>query len=51
MDEKKYIDMGVINSLIDVLKTPIAKRQGITMSPEMCAEWAERLNEFVKKNS
>ena len=36
--------MAAIDSLIEVLRTPIARRKGVTISPEECAIWAEELD-------
>lgn len=38
----------VIQSLINVLNSPIAQRQGIILSPEHCREWADALSEALR---
>jgi len=35
--------MAAIDSLIDTLRSPIAKRKGVTISSEDCAIWAEEI--------
>lgn len=35
--------MCAIDSLIETLRTPIAKRKGVTISPEDCVIWAEEI--------
>ncbi len=35
--------MDVIESLKAVLSTPIAKRKGVTFSPEECRIWVEEM--------
>ena len=38
--------MNVIHSLIAVLTTPIARRNGVTISPEECKIWVEELEKY-----
>ena len=38
--------MNVLESLIAVLSTPVAKRQGVTISSEDCKIWVEELNKY-----
>lgn len=45
MNEKQK---KMIDSLIGILTTPVAKRKGIYISPEECEIWAEELN-YIKK--
>lgn len=46
MNEKQK---KMIDSLIGILTTPVAKRKGIYISPEECEVWAEEL-EYIKKS-
>lgn len=51
--ENIYKDMNekqkkIIDSLLGILTTPVAKRKGVYISPEECKIWAEEL-EYVKK--
>lgn len=39
-------ELNVVESLIGILNTPIAKRKGIIMTPDMCAEWLNELKTF-----
>lgn len=44
--------MNALESLIAVLSTPVAKRQGVTISAEDCKIWVEELEKYeehVKK--
>ena len=45
MNEKQK---KLIDSLIGILTTPVARRKGIYISPEECEVWAEEL-EYIKK--
>lgn len=38
--------MNALESLIAVLSTPVAKRQGVTISAEDCKVWAEELRSY-----
>jgi len=38
--------MNVLESLIVVLSTPVAKRQGVTISSEDCKVWVEELRKY-----
>lgn len=38
--------MNVVESIINLLRTPIAKRKGVTISTEDCAIWAEELEKY-----
>jgi hypothetical protein len=43
--------MNALENIITILKTPVAKRKGVTISAEDCAIWAEELekyNDYVK---
>lgn len=44
-------ELNVVESLIGILNTPIAKRKGIIMTPDMCAEWSNELKNFLKTNN
>ena len=44
MNEEQKVN--VIESLIGILTTPVAKRKGIYVSPEDCQVWAEELEAF-----
>ena len=35
--------MAAIDSLMEILKSPIAKRKGVTISQEDCAIWVEEI--------
>lgn len=41
-------ELNAVESLIQILNSPIAKRKGITMTPETCAEWSNELKNFLK---
>lgn len=44
--------MTAIDSLIGILTTPIARKKGVTISPEECAIWVEEINKemtFIRK--
>lgn len=45
MNEKQK---KIIDSLIGILTTPVAKRKGIYISPEECEIWAKELD-YIKK--
>ena len=56
-DEEFYKDFGpkpekknVIESLIGVLRSPIADRKGWSFSAEECRIWAEELEKYLKEN-
>lgn len=38
--------MNALESLIVVLSTPVAKRQGVTISAEDCKIWVEELKKY-----
>ena len=38
--------MNALQSLIAVLSTPVAKRQGVTISAEDCKVWVEELKKY-----
>ena len=38
--------MNALESLIAVLSTPVAKRQGVTISAEDCKVWVEELRKY-----
>ena len=38
--------MNALESLIAVLSTPVAKRQGVTISAEDCKIWVEELSKY-----
>lgn len=38
--------MNALESLIAVLSTPVAKRQGVTISSEDCKVWVEELRKY-----
>ncbi len=44
--------MNALDSMIAILTTPVARRNGITISSEDCKVWAEELEkyeDFVRK--
>lgn len=45
-DNKRNKIMNVLESLIAVLSTPVAKRQGVTISAEDCKVWVEELRKY-----
>jgi hypothetical protein len=38
--------MNALESLIAVLSTPVAKRQGVTISADDCKIWVEELKKY-----
>lgn len=38
--------MNALENIITILKTPVAKRKGVTISAEDCAIWAEELEKY-----
>ena len=38
--------MNALESLIAVLSTPVARRQGVTISSEDCKVWVEELRKY-----
>lgn len=40
-------ELNAVESLINILTCPIAKRKGITFSPEECIEWSKELKQFL----
>ena len=38
--------MNALESLIGVLSTPVARRQGVTISAEDCKVWVEELRKY-----
>lgn len=38
--------MNALESLIAILSTPVAKRQGVTISAEDCKIWVEELKKY-----
>jgi len=44
-------EKNAVESLIGILRTPIAKRRGINFSASECREWANELERFLKNNS
>ena len=38
--------MNALESLIEVLSTPVAKRKGVTISAEDCKIWVEELRKY-----
>lgn len=46
MNEKQK---KLVDSLIGILTTPVARRKGIYISPEECEVWAEELD-YIKKS-
>jgi len=38
--------MNALQSLIAILSTPVAKRQGVTISAEDCKIWVEELKKY-----
>lgn len=43
---KEILIMNALESLIAVLSTPVAKRQGVTISAEDCKVWVEELRSY-----
>jgi len=41
--------MEAVRSLMEVLRTPIAKRKGVVISPEDCSIWAKELEKVLEK--
>jgi hypothetical protein len=44
--KKRNKIMNALESLIEVLSTPVAKRKGVTISAEECKIWVEELNKY-----
>jgi hypothetical protein len=42
------IELNAVESLIQILNSPIVRRKGIIMTPEECAEWSNELKNFLK---
>ena len=42
------IELNAVESLIKILNSPIARRRGVMMTPEECAEWSNELENFLK---
>ena len=40
-------ELNAVESLIQILNSPIAKRKGIIMTREDCAEWSNELKKFL----
>lgn len=40
---------NAVESLIQIFRSPIAKRKGIIMSAEDCEEWAKELENYLKE--
>ena len=40
-------EINVIEQMICYLSTPIAKRKGVTISPEDCAIWVDELKKYT----
>jgi hypothetical protein len=38
--------MNALESMIAILTTPVARRQGVTISAEDCKVWAEELRKY-----
>ena len=45
-DDKK---LNAVESLILILRSPIAKRKGVIMNAEECEAWAEELENYLKE--
>lgn len=42
-------DKNVVEQMIGYLSTPIAKRKGVSISPEECEIWADEFRIFLTK--
>lgn len=42
-------EKNAVESLIQMFRSPIAKRKGIIISSEDCKEWAEDLENYLKE--
>ena len=45
-NNKEWQGMDALSSLIAILETPVAKRKGVTISPEDCEIWVEELRKI-----
>lgn len=43
-DDRK---LNAVESLIEILNSPIARRKGIIMTAEECAKWSNELKKFL----
>ena len=43
---KRQTTMNALESMIAILTTPVARRQGVTISAEDCKVWAEELRNY-----
>ena len=43
-------EKNAVESLIQILRSPIAKRKGVIISAEDCEEWAKELENYLKGN-
>lgn len=41
--------LNAVESLILILRSPIAKRKGVIMNAEECEAWAEELENYLKE--
>ena len=40
-------ELNAVESLIQILNSPIARRKGIILTPEECAEWSNELKKLL----
>ena len=40
-------ELNAVESLIQILNSPIAQRKGIILTPEECAEWSNELKKML----
>jgi len=41
---------NVIESLIKIMSTPVAKREGVVIPAKECEVWVKELNQFLQNN-
>lgn len=46
--EGNHKPKNAVESLMAILRTPIAKRKGVIFSAKECEEWAEELENYLK---
>lgn len=42
-------EKNAVESLIQIFRSPIAKRKGVIISAEDCEEWAKELESYLKE--
>ena len=47
--ESEDKELNAVESLIEIMRSPIAKRKGVNISPEDCKIWVEELENYLKE--